>query len=181
MIKQTKPKKNKMNDIQYLEDKIKNCEELQKRCRVTSKTHYNVGELNNHLNNLLGLMTTIAGISNVGFVTGKSFNSVSRQPLVSLIGVCSAAALTVLKPSAASIVHHNAGVDYSNLERKANEWKLNARRVINNKEISKIELLDKKLTKLWNMNTELNKYNPCAYEIVHWYTKWKLNKKPLDN
>lgn len=162
---------------------LANSEELRKRCRMTSKIHYNHEEICRAVNFCLGL-TAAAGGALTATTRSASFAGMpSRLVRFSpvLTGVA-AAALAYLEPASMASKHHTAGVQYGELERRARTWEigLKAQLAGGARSEQSVEAARASLEQLWTNKSQLDKDMPLASELVKMYTQRKVKGKPLD-
>lgn len=145
--------------------------ELRKRCRMTSKVHYNTEELSGYVFDLgqgAGLGSSAAWYLKK-LSTGKTF--------VGLSLCVYALEYSLLWHKRAC--HHEAGARYGALERKTCYFEHRVKRVLNTQPSKVTEFADKlygEMLQLEQEKKDLDAKSPLAPETVKWYTKWALNR-----
>mmetsp|Transcript_35692 Transcript_35692/g.93292 ORF Transcript_35692/g.93292 Transcript_35692/m.93292 type:complete len:168 (+) Transcript_35692:164-667(+) len=149
-------------------------EEMRKRCRMTSKIHYNTVELYQYTHTVLGL-ASVCGVA--ALQAGAARFSVRAK--VTVAASTAAAALGFIKPATSGQAHHHAGVKYGSLERRARLLELELEQAVKYASRNPDEL-KRHVEELWVVKAELDADSPLASELVKRYTKRQLNGKPLD-
>ena len=162
-------------DFNFLSNRILSAQELRKRCRMTSKTHYNTEELFYVAHAVLG------GMCAVGAAVNVSDNPSPRtKVLLASVSATAAAVLTFLKPATVAAQHHTAGVEYGDLERRTRTWELRAVRIIDKQATGDVDVISNEFELLQDVKKGLDQNSPIAPEMVKWYTKRQSAGKPLD-
>ena len=159
---------------------IFNSEELRRRCRMTSKIQYNQAEVWHWVNGGLGLSSAVLGV-----VAMARSNAALPSPLAKaspILAGAAAAMLAYLEPADRAAKSHCAGVDYGRVERQARDWEILARPLLQRFPIDSEKLIQlrKDKAQLDEDKLRLDRNAPLASEVVKWYTKWALGRKPLD-
>ena len=172
-----------MSSSPSVDEFLANSQELRKRCRMTSKIHYNQEEVCRAINFCLGLTAAVFGA-----LTAATQSAVSADipPLLLrispiLTGVA-AAALAYLEPASMAGKYHAAGVQYGELERRARTWEigLQSQLAVGARSEQNIEAARASLEQLWTTKSQLDKDMPLASELVKMYTQRRVKGKPLD-
>ena len=165
------------NPTPAMHDFIANSEELRKRCRLTSKIHYNQAEGCRWINTFLGTSAAV-----LGALTAASFATQfpPRTKSILALGAGTASAmLSTLEPARLCAMHHTAGVEYAQLERHARTWEIRAHTASTSSNDG-LRTAQAELDALWSRKAELDERSPIASEMLKSYTKNQVKGKALD-